>query len=259
MPSQNNKSMKQSPVIEIDHVNFSYPGNSVLHDVSFQVNSGEFIGMIGPNGGGKTTLLKLILGFLRPSKGKVSVFGELAGEQSTSPNRLSYVPQSVRFDRDFPISVEEVVLSGLISSLPWYGRFRLQDCKAAREALEQTGLSHLSGAAFGTLSGGQAQRVLIARALVSKPELLLLDEPTASVDSRAEADIYALLKQLKGQMTILMVTHDLGVAIDQVERVLCVQGSVISLKPEEVCKHFAFGLYHKPLIKKELESKPLSS
>jgi zinc transport system ATP-binding protein len=245
MPLPSNKQMHPHPLIEIDHLSFSYPNSPVLQDVSFQVYPGEFIGLIGPNGGGKTTLLKLILGFLKPTKGKIRVFGENAGSHS---KRLAYVPQSVRFDRDFPISVEEVVLLGLISHLPWYGSFHATDRKAAQEALERTGLSHLAEHPFGTLSGGQAQRVLIARALVSKPEILLLDEPTASVDSRAEADIYALLRQLKGHMTILMVTHDLGVAIEQVERLLCVQGSVISLKPEEVCKHFAFGLYHMPLI-----------
>jgi zinc transport system ATP-binding protein len=243
----NNKSINPLPIIEFERVSFSYPSTPVLKEVSFQVYPGEFIGMIGPNGGGKTTLLKLILGFLKPSRGTIKVLGEIAGS-SLSSSRLAYVPQSVRFDRDFPISVEEVVLSGLISRLPWYGRFHTADRNAARESLEKIGLSHLASAPFGTLSGGQAQRVLIARALVSEPELLLLDEPTASVDSRAEADIYALLNQLKGQMTILMVTHDLGAAIEQVERILCVQGGVISLKPEEVCKHFAFGLYHMPLI-----------
>lgn len=243
MPSLMDKS-----IIAFDEVSFSYQNTLVLKDISFQVQPGEFIGIIGPNGGGKTTLLKLILGFLKPSQGKLHIFGKAAQAHSSQLNRLSYVPQSVRFDRDFPISVEEVVLSGLISRLPWYGYFRAADRKAAKQALERTGLVHLSACAFGTLSGGQAQRVLIARALVSQPSLLLLDEPTASVDSQAESDIYAILNQLKGKMTILMVTHDLRAAMDHVERVLCVQRSVISLKPEEVCKHFAFGLYHRPLI-----------
>ena len=248
MPSPISKSIKDDPVIEFDQVSFSYQSTPVLKQVTFQVYPGEFIGMIGPNGGGKTTLLRLILGFLRPSRGTLRVFGRSPGAQPAKSIQLAYVPQSVRFDRDFPISVEEVVLSGLISHLPWYGRFRAADRKAAKKALEKTGLAHLSEHPFGTLSGGQAQRVLIARALVSQPQLLLLDEPTASVDSQAEADIYAILNQLKGQMTILMVTHDLRIAIDQVERILCVQRGVISLKPEEVCKHFAFGLYHMPLL-----------
>ncbi len=248
MPLPMDKRMPNQPIIELDQVSFSYQNTPVLKQVSFQVYPGEFIGIIGPNGGGKTTLLKLILGFLKPSCGRLRVFGNAPSGLLHHSPRLAYVPQSVRFDRDFPISVEEVVLSGLLSHLPWYGRFCRADREAAKQALEQTGLVHLSEHPFGTLSGGQAQRVLIARALVSKPELLLLDEPTASVDSQAEADIYALLNQLKGKMTILMVTHDLRAAIDQVERVLCVQSSVISLKPEEVCKHFAFGLYHMPLI-----------
>ena len=142
----------------------------------------------------------------------------------------------------------ELVLSGRLRDLPWYGKFSHADKRAALEALEQVGLTAFQNNPFGTLSGGQAQRALIARALVSKPKLLLLDEPTASVDTQAEADIYHFLSQLRGKMTILMVTHDLRAAIDQVDRVLCVQGSIISLKPQEVCEHFALGLYHPPLI-----------
>ena len=129
MPSQSNKSMHEHPIVELDQVSFSYHSTSVLKEVSFKVYSGEFIGMIGPNGGGKTTLLKLILGFLKPSKGTVRVFGKIAGLHPPHSNKLAYVPQSVRFDRDFPISVEEVVLSGLISNLPWYGRFHTADRK----------------------------------------------------------------------------------------------------------------------------------
>jgi zinc transport system ATP-binding protein len=258
--------MPKTPLFEFDQVNFSYLGAPVLKNLSFQVFPGEFIGVIGPNGGGKTTLLKLILGFLKPNRGSVrflqksegSIHSPNSPSHISSSPRLAYVPQSVRFDRDFPISVEEVVLSGLISHLPWYGSFRKKERVKAIEVLENMGLAHLSQSAFGTLSGGQAQRVLIARALVSNPEILLLDEPTASVDSQAEADIYALLNQLKGQMTILMVTHDLAAAIEQVERILCVQGGVISLKPEEVCKHFAFGLYHKPLIQPSSSTLPMA-
>lgn len=250
MPSQTNNKAAGSglPIVAFDHVSFAYQGITVLRKVSFQVFPGEFIGLIGPNGGGKTTLLKLILGFLKPSQGNVKVFANAPDSASGRHNRIAYVPQAVRFDRDFPISVNEVVLSGITSRLPWYGKFRKEDKIAADVALEKIGLSHLANHAFGTLSGGQAQRVLIARSLVSNPELLLLDEPTASVDNSAEADIYALLQKLKGSMTILMVTHDLGAALEQVERVLCIQGSVVPLESQEVCKHFAFGLYHKPLM-----------
>jgi zinc transport system ATP-binding protein len=235
----------KKPVIHLEHLSFSYPTTPVLKEVSFQINEGEFIGIIGPNGGGKTTLLKLIMGFLKPSSGKIEIFGK---PPQSSRNVLAYVPQTLRFDRQFPISVMELVLSGRLSHLPWYGMFSQADKMAALEALEKVGLTEFQNKAFGTLSGGQAQRALIARALVSNPQLLLLDEPTASVDTQAEADIYNLLSQLRGNMTILMVTHDLRTAIDHVERVLCVQGSVISLKPQEVCEHFAIGLYHPPLI-----------
>ena len=222
-------------IIELDNVCFSYSGTEVLKNVSFKIFPGEFVGFIGPNGGGKTTLLKLILGFLKPNSGNLKVLG--------SNIKLAYVPQSVRFDKEFPISVEEVVLQGLLSKLPWFGSFKTAERLAAKEALEKTGLSHLAKAPFGTLSGGQAQRTLIARALASKPQLLLLDEPTASVDVNAQSDIYTLLSQLKGEMTILMVTHDLKIAMEQVERIFCVQRTIIPLQPEQVCKHFALGLY----------------
>jgi zinc transport system ATP-binding protein len=246
MPLQINKE-KHSPVIVVDQVSFSYHRTDVLKNISFQVKKGEFIGIIGPNGGGKTTLLKLLMGFLKPTSGSISLFDKKLQSVANGSFHVSYVPQAVRFDRDFPISVEEVVLSGLLSLLPWYGRFRKKEREAAQEALYHVGLDHLARASFGTLSGGQAQRVLIARALVSQPQLLLLDEPTASVDSQAEAEIYAILKRLKGNMTILMVTHDLQAMIDHVERVLCVRGQVFSMQPEEMCEHFSLGLYHVPL------------
>lgn len=237
-----------TPVVSLEHVVFAYPNSlPVLPDVSLAVYPGQFVGLIGPNGGGKTTLLKLILGFLKPSKGTIRVFGEPPGSRSNT-RRVAYVPQAVRFDRQFPISVLEVVLSGLLFNLPWYGSFYSKDRQAAYEALDKVGLREFADVSFGTLSGGQAQRVLIARALVSQPQLLLLDEPTASVDSQAEADIYAILHSLKGQMTIMMVTHNLQAVIDHVQHVFCIQQGVIPLKPEEVCEHFVVGLYHPPLI-----------
>ena len=213
-----------------------------------QIYEGEVIGLIGPNGGGKTTLLKLILGFLKPDRGTIKVFGHSPQAHPCGCHRLSYVPQNMRFDKEFPISVNEVVLSGLLSQLPWYGRFSGAQKKAALDALERVGLVRLSDSAFGTLSGGQAQRVLIARALVSDPKLLILDEPTASVDSNAEAEIYKLLRELENELTILMVTHDLQAAVEMVNRVFCVRRFMQELKPEEVCEHFAMGLYHKPLL-----------
>lgn len=228
-----------------DNVSFNYEDIDVLSSASFAVKKGEFIGIIGPNGGGKTTLLKLILGFLQPKQGKIEVFGR---SPLDAQGQVAYVPQSMRYDRHFPISVLELVLGGCLADLPWYGSFKKEDRKRALSALDQVGLSFLAERPFGTLSGGQQQRVLIARSLASDPKLLLLDEPTASVDSEAEQSIYSLLQTLKGKMTIMMVTHDLQTAINQVDRVLCVQHSVISYTPDEVCEHFALGLYHPPLI-----------
>lgn len=232
-------------IIEIEDLSFAYQEASVLRHVSFCVNAGDFVGIIGPNGGGKTTLLKLILGILKPSSGTIRVFGQ------TPPadlSRIAYVPQAMRFDKQFPISVLEVVLLGRLSQLPWYGRYSQADIQAARDALERVGLLSLQNHAFGTLSGGQAQRTLIARALVSNPALLLLDEPTASIDAQAQADIYRILTELRGSMTIVMVTHDLEAAIKYVQSVICVQQTIKVFTPQEVCEHFAIGLYHPPLV-----------
>jgi zinc transport system ATP-binding protein len=233
------------PIITFEDVSFDYPDRRVLQNVNFKVMAGNYVGIIGPNGGGKTTLLRLILGFLTPSSGVIKVFGQ---SPQISSQKVGYVPQVLRFDKQFPISVLELVLSGRLSRLPWYGRYSKTDYQAAHTVLEQVGLLDFQHHLFGTLSGGQVQRALIARALVDDPQLLLLDEPTASVDVQAEADIYAILHGLRDKMSIMMVTHDLQTAINEVREVLCVQGTVLPLQPEQVCQHFTVGLYHQPLI-----------
>lgn len=232
--------------IALDNVCFAYQDILVLKDISFRVRSGEFIGVIGPNGGGKTTLLKLIMGFLKPSAGRISIF-DAPPQQALQ--QISYVPQSLRFDKQFPISIMELVLGGRLAHLPWYGMFSKRDKEIALHALERVGLADFQHRSLGNVSGGQAQRALIARALASEPQLLLLDEPTASVDAQAEADIYNILKGLESQITIVMVTHNLRTVIELVERVICVQQTAVVLNPQEVCEHFALGLYHSPLIK----------
>lgn len=235
------------PVIQGSNLYFRYQDAPVLSNVSFEIKQGEYVGIIGPNGGGKTTLLKLILGFLHPEKGSLEILGASPLKAQRS---LAYVPQNMRFDRYFPITVLEVVLQGRLSHLTWWGSFKKEDQEIALESLHQIGLPHLASRPFGTLSGGQQQRVLIARALASRPHILLLDEPTASVDAEAEKEILALIKSLKTAMTILMVTHDLPTAIHQVDRVLlCAQGNVESYSPQEICEHYALGLYHPPLLK----------
>lgn len=234
------------PAVSVKNLSFSYQEMQVLKDISFEINPGQFIGIIGPNGGGKTTLLKLILGFLKSDVGTVEIFGK---SPTTAHLSMAYVPQLLRFDKQFPISVMELVLEGRLSHLPWYGRFSQIDKEIAKHALERVGLAELHNRPLGSLSGGQAQRALIARALASEPRLLILDEPTASVDSQAESEIYGILKKLQGDMTILMVTHNLQAAIELVEKVICVQKTSFILDPKQVCEHYAFGLYHAPLIK----------
>lgn len=235
-----------APVISVQNVSFGYTKEEpVLQNVSFTVAKGECIGLIGPNGGGKTTLLRLIMGFLTPTHGRISLFGK---SPKRHPNGIGYVPQSLRFDKYFPITVRELVLGGRLSQLPWWGRFSRKDTEHAEHALHKVGLEKLADRPFGTLSGGQMQRALIARALAQEPKILLLDEPTASVDIQAEADIYSILDAIRSQLTILMVTHDIRAVIQHVQRVFCVQGKLAALNPKEVCEHFALGLYHFPLM-----------
>lgn len=239
MPSHN--MMYQEQAIKVDTLSFSYNGMPVLSQVDFSVKKGEFIAIFGPNGGGKTTLLKLLMGFLKPQKGHISIFGHCCEEKRQF---IGYVPQVAHFDKDFPISVLEVVLMGCLSHLSFFGTLPEKTKTQAKNALDRVGLLPLASRSFGSLSGGQAQRALIARALVSEPKLLLLDEPTASVDPTAEKEILEILGNLKGEMTILMVTHDLQSVVHQVDRLLCVRREVSSYLPSEVCDHFLLGLYH---------------
>ncbi|MFA6916453.1 MAG: ABC transporter ATP-binding protein [Parachlamydiales bacterium] len=236
--------------IEIENLTFGYQGDiPVVENISWTLSEGQFVAVVGPNGGGKTTLLKLILGLYSPEKGSIKVFGK---SPCKALSKIAYVPQNLIYDRQFPINVLDVVLMGLLSELPWYGRFKKEDVEKALAALRKVNLEDQADAAFGDLSGGQRQRALIARALVSEPKLLLLDEPTASVDVKAETDIYRLLAMLQGEMTIIMVTHDLQTAINNIENVVLVQRTLRALSKEEVCQHFAIGLYHPPVAKGKL-------
>lgn len=231
-------------VIEVEHLSFAYNGVYVLDDINFCVKKGHFIGIFGPNGGGKSTLLSLLMGFLKPNKGRIRIF-DLPPQQAR--DKVGWVPQNFHFDRHFPISVEEVVLGGRLAHLSWSGRFAKEDHKVIEESLERVGMRRYLKVPFATLSGGQAQRVLIARALASSPSLLLLDEPTASVDYAAQTEIYKLLSSLKGEKAIVMVTHDLNSAVEHVDSLFCIQKNLIHMSPEKVCEHFALGLYHAPL------------
>ena len=209
----------QKTVIQIDQVDFAYDENLVLEDISLNIYEGDFLGVVGPNGSGKSTLLKIILGLVHPRKGNLQVFNR-------SPERarhlIGYVPQHARMDETFPISVMDVVLIGRLKKAPLIGRYRKKDRLAALESMREVDITELSDRRFGALSGGQKQRVLIARALAGNPEMLLLDEPTTSIDGRVEQDIYDLLKRLNKKVTIVLVSHDLGFISTYVNRVACV-------------------------------------
>jgi zinc transport system ATP-binding protein len=204
-------------------VSFSYNGEPVLNRVYFKIFPLDLVSLIGPNGGGKTTLFRLLLGLLRPGHGKIRIFGQPPEKART---RVGYVPQYARFDPSFPISVRDVVTMGRLGNLRT-GPYRSSDREAALEALEEVDLADLGSRPFADLSGGQRQRVLIARALASRPELLLLDEPTANVDRTAEAKLYELLRKLNERLTILMASHDVGFVTKFVKQCLCVNRNVI--------------------------------
>jgi zinc transport system ATP-binding protein len=207
-------------VVEIVNLHFSYNGHPVLEGVNLTIGQRDFVMVVGPNGGGKTTLLRLILGLLRPTSGQVRVFGRAPQEVC---QRIGYMPQHARTDPGFPVTVMDVVLMGRLRGRR-IGPFVRADRLAAREALRQVEIEDLHDRPFAELSGGQRQRTLIARALAAQPELLLLDEPTASLDLAIEHELYGLLKRLNERLTILMVSHDLGFVSQVVKTVVCVKG-----------------------------------
>lgn len=230
------------PAILFSGVSFSYEKSPILYRVNVEIEPGSFLGIVGPNGGGKTTLLKLAMGFLEPQEGTVLVFGQ---KPKAFRQRIGYVPQALNTDRQFPITVQELVLLGALSKRLFYP----PEIKRRSEALlEELQLSSYRDAPFSSLSGGLAQRALFARALLADPDILLLDEPTANVDAACAQAILATLERLKGKKTILLITHDLKTVVEKVDRILTVEKQVASLLPAEVCEHFLLGLYHTPLM-----------
>jgi zinc transport system ATP-binding protein len=206
-------------VIEIRDVCLVFNGQPVLTDINLQVKKGAFLAMIGPNGGGKTTLLRLMLGLLSPHKGSVRVFGKPPREVS---HRIGYVPQDVHINQRFPISALDVVLMGKLKPGRGWTRHSRKDRIAAHDALERMELGAYSHRRIGELSGGQLQRVFVARALITDSELLFLDEPTASIDTKGQREFYQLLKRLNESITIIIVSHDLMVLSGYVKSVACV-------------------------------------
>ncbi len=206
-------------IIEIKDLDFAYNGEVVLQDVNLTVQQKDFMAIIGPNGGGKTTLLKLVLGLLTPVKGTVRVDGKPPQEASPS---IGYVPQDIHTNRSFPITAIDVVMMGKLDPKKRLSRQSTANRRDALDALERMEMAVYADRKIGMLSGGQRQRVFIARALVAQPKLLLLDEPTASIDSRGQADFYRLLKELNKDITVVVVSHDLFAISHYIKSVACV-------------------------------------
>ncbi len=215
--------MNSEEVAVLEDVSFSYGQRDVLKDVNLTIPKGEFATIVGPNGGGKTTLLKLLLGLLKPCKGRIKIFGR---SPEKSRLKMGYMPQYSHLDVQFPVTVMDVVLMGRLGRR-FLGGYSRDDRDAAARALEEVRLIDERSTHFNALSGGQKQRVLIARALCSDPELLLLDEPTSNIDQESEENFFQILDDLNNRMTILLVSHDIGFTSQVVKSVICVNQKVV--------------------------------
>ncbi len=237
-------------VIEIENLTFRYGSEPVLEDVSLTVHRGDVLGLIGPNGSGKTTLLKLILGLLSPQLGTIRLFGQWErplpafgtplrlGEGLGVRSRVGYVRQRAwDFERNFPASVEEIVKMGRLPRLSKWHVWNRADSEAVWRAMRAVGVFEFRRRPIGELSGGQQQRVLLARVLAQEPELLLLDEPTAAVDPKAEAEFYSLLGRHNREagLTIVLVSHDIEAIVTQVTKIACLNRKLLFCGPPQEC------------------------
>lgn len=215
-------------MVKLTDVSFQYEEKVVLDHVAFSLERGDFVGIVGPNGSGKSTLMKLILGLLTPTKGTVELFGQPLGK-IREWSRIGYVAQQVAHGAGgFPATVREVVASGLVAKVGLFRRLNARHHEKVRDAVERVGLIEKLDKRIGSLSGGQLQRVFIARALVAEPELLILDEPTVGVDQESIEQFYSLLRSLKEEngLTMMIVSHDVGVMTQWVNKVACVQKNI---------------------------------
>ncbi|MGO9117152.1 MAG: metal ABC transporter ATP-binding protein [Desulfomonilaceae bacterium] len=237
-------SREDASAILINDLWFSYDGHPVLEDVNLSIPQGDFVSVIGPNGGGKTTLLKLMLGLLRPSRGEVKIFG--LNPEKARP-RVGYMPQHAQLDPQFPATVMDVALMGRLGHGRPFGPYSKKDKKAVVTALDQVGLRGVYKKPFSSISGGQRQRLFIARALASEPDLLLLDEPTANLDVVMEGGLYELLQNLNKTLTVVMVSHDLGFVSSLVKSVVCVKCQVASHPTSELTAEIIDAMYGSPM------------
>ncbi len=205
-------------LISLSNIDAGYPGNKVLKEVNLDVYSEDFIGIIGPNGGGKTTLLNIILGLIKPIKGTI--------HRNIEKSDIGFLPQVNQFDNKFPITVADVVLSGMTSGFNLKKRRNAQTDQKVEETLDSIGITELRNRPIGELSGGELQRTMLARAIISSPKLLVLDEPNTYVDNKFEQELYRILKKLNETIAILLVSHDVGTISPYIKTIACVNGSL---------------------------------
>jgi zinc transport system ATP-binding protein len=232
------------PIIILDGVSFRYNELTVLEDICLTIRDKDFLGIVGPNGSGKSTLLKLILGLLAPQQGTIEVFGSSPAEARL---KIGYVPQFATFDRNFPISVLNTVLQGRLGKTRMLFGYTRQDREAARQALSEVEILDLEQRPLTALSGGQLQRVLIARALTCNPEVLILDEPTAHIDPRVEEGVFELLKRLNARLTVIVVSHDVGFVTRYITRVACLNRRLVCHPAADLTGKMIQELYGGPL------------
>jgi len=231
-------------IASVEHVSLRYGNVAALEDISFRLRPLDFVSVIGPNGGGKTTFLKVLLGLLTPHEGTVRVLGQ---DPAQSRKEIGYVPQQVSIDKHFPISVWDVVLMGRLGKRRGLRTYSAEDRDLAADALRKVKLHDLRDRQIGKLSGGQQQRALIARALVTNPQLLLLDEPTASVDSEIKQDIYELLVELNEKLTIVMVSHDIGVVSTYTKTIACLNRTLVYHEEKDITAEMLATTYQCPV------------
>lgn len=214
--------MDNDKIIELNNVSAGYNGEVIIEDVSLEIFRNDFIGVIGPNGAGKTTLIKTILRLITPFKGEIKY--RFHANRSEAP--IGYLPQVNTIDRRFPISVKDVIMSGLLSRKRLIKRFTGEEKQKADDLIIQMKIDNITEKPIGELSGGQMQRVFLCRAIISDPELLILDEPNTYVDNQFESELYEILKKLNEKMAIIVVSHDIGTISSYVKTIACVNRKV---------------------------------